>query len=1425
MSGYERILQDLDVVEADDDKPTGFFKFSLKKKIQYLRQLLMFIIPFWDSRMWETPFHRQKEEDRLLMEGRLQYLKDGTKFIDYWLQKVRCPQHSFRSSSCCVFHSAEYFYSCSTVEEGEYDWVKCTERVVQVLDFVQKDETIIAFDMSYQFETIKEPLVLLRCFHNSMANWDFDCLEQTRTITGEMFQHMEDLPRRVMRVFKLFQLFNSCDEEFLQHSLSPLAEKIQKCVSDWRKFRKLNVPKLSLEYPIGMEYETLLCFTDDLQNLVISLYDDLPPQIVQDIRVIQEQLADYKKALIPTWIKIFVESGISYVISKNIYILADDAYNALLVSPPSEEALDLKIIYAQQRIVDIRDDLKKIYSNYQIGDFLKFARLILEDDVLCNTPTTNLLEELTLLHTFIINTKNLFHLNTELQDRYLQIEVQFYNAWWKLWSLLREFKCRKDFLTLSLDIIKDITANMPHPTDLLLDLIKTVVQMPEANELLHELRESIATMEDDKLFVKLLYSLGKNLVETFKMEGAVDVIKDVEIGVIEAARIYILFFRESKDDDCPSTVETVKGFEASLRHAYTKFVDLPMSELEFYDMLVNLKEFGETDTYISVRIGGLCDDLSFWFSFLQRHAMRHERDEEVKQLWTQMMKLGRKVDNMIDTLKEFPNWFNKLRVFYVSEEGMLIKEKLLKFSSTDTSKTEVEILDANDEKKTEKGEANSKDEVNFEEEDSLRTQLTKGSKSLEKISIVGMPGLGKTTLAMSLYKSCAKSFDAKAWCYVGQEFQRKDLLRDITGQISERTSSEINAMGVEGLAKLLKQSLLKKKNYLIVLDDVWDIEAWNALQICFPTGNTGSRILLTSRYKTVGEKVCGDKNVLELNLLSPDKSWHLLENKVFGTKSCPDKLCEVGKGIAKKCGGLPLSIVMIAGVLKNKDETEDSWGEVEQSLDDYLLNGGLNTLELSYKHLSIRMKQCFLYCRAFSKGREIPKSKLVRLWLAERFVENADEQESLEGAAEKYLVDLVDRSLLMVSKRSFDNRIQSCRIHDLLRDFCVQKANEEKFLITVDRWDDPASHQLRGRVCFSSTQDQFMLFKSDEGLTQSGIRSLICPITSQRRFNSLCPMSFIFENFKSLTLLDLEILELDSTFCESVSGLKLLRYLALRGWMKSIPSSIGELRNLETLVVNGIRGEVDVPYTIFNLSKLRHLLVNKRASVAVDHSYPNSLSSLQSFSTPVLSRDAGFQIIARLPNLRKLRCIFLDEHCKFSFFDCLCYLESLRVYYCGFGRFCGKLSFPSSLTKLTLSKFKLPWSEIDKIAVLLPRLEILKLLFKAFEGQLWSTADTFKNLKYLRMEELDIKEWEASEDNFPRLERLVVRRCKLLQTIPEDFGNIGDLMGIEAYWCDVSLVKSVLKIKREQIDCGNMKFETIINPNMLDLNEDDELSD
>ncbi|XP_022846281.1 putative late blight resistance protein homolog R1A-3 [Olea europaea var. sylvestris] len=116
---------------------------------------------------------------------------------------------------------------------------------------------------------------------------------------------------------------------------------------------------------------------------------------------------------------------------------------------------------------------------------------------------------------------------------------------------------------------------------------------------------------------------------------------------------------------------------------------------------------------------------------------------------------------------------------------------------------------------------------------------------------------------------------------------------------------------------------LKGRRYLIVMDDLWDKETWEDLRRLFPDDKNGSRVLFTSRMKNVAMEI--SRAIIEPPLLPPSESWNLLEQKVFKKERCPRELEDIGKQIAENCKGLPLLVVLIAGILSNMEKKESLW--------------------------------------------------------------------------------------------------------------------------------------------------------------------------------------------------------------------------------------------------------------------------------------------------------------------------------------------------------------------------------------------------------------------------------------------------------------------------------------------------------------------
>lgn len=335
-------------------------------------------------------------------------------------------------------------------------------------------------------------------------------------------------------------------------------------------------------------------------------------------------------------------------------------------------------------------------------------------------------------------------------------------------------------------------------------------------------------------------------------------------------------------------------------------------------------------------------------------------------------------------------------------------------------------------------------------ERSILDELIGGRGKLQVISIFGMPGIGKTTLARKLchHPSVSYHFDKTVWCVITQMPQKKKLLVDILTCVGCDIDKDAILDMDEGNLKHRIYQSLKGMRYLMVMDDVWSSNVWEDFQRFLPDDGNGSRVLFTSRQRDVAPS----RSIAhELPLLSDDQCWKLLQQKIFHGKHCPPELEGIGKAIARKCHGLPLTACVIAGVLSSTRKEETSWKNVGKSLNSYEFfdqNFMMQTLELSYKHLPGHLKPCFLYFGVFRKAEQISVKLLKWLWIAQGFTCSKN-QNGAESVAEQYLMELYDKSLIIVAKRRSDGGPKVCVIHDLLHDLCLRIAQKENFLNVV----------------------------------------------------------------------------------------------------------------------------------------------------------------------------------------------------------------------------------------------------------------------------------------------------------------------------------------------------------------------------------------
>ncbi|KAL3379098.1 hypothetical protein AABB24_000025 [Solanum stoloniferum] len=343
----------------------------------------------------------------------------------------------------------------------------------------------------------------------------------------------------------------------------------------------------------------------------------------------------------------------------------------------------------------------------------------------------------------------------------------------------------------------------------------------------------------------------------------------------------------------------------------------------------------------------------------------------------------------------------------------------------------------------------------------IKDRLIVQSSRLEVVPITGMGGIGKTTLARRVYDDSliAYHFYVRAWTNVSQEFDTREIFLGILRSMGVVNDEVERNSTTEQLAERVYRSL-KGRKYLIILDDMWSIEAWKHVKRSFPDDHNGSRILLTTRLVDVASCACSGNSLHQMRFLSEEESWTLLRDKVFGNGRYPPELEKIGRYIGHQCQGLPLAIVAIGGLLSKMSKETSSWENVAEKVGSLMTSDTmdcLNILSLSYNHLPQYLKTCFLYMGVFAETREIPVWKLIKLWIAEGFVKKVNHK-NLEDVAEENLRELVDRSLVLMGKHTSLGKIKTCKMHDLVRDMCLREAQYENFIHFKTRtnlpWED-----------------------------------------------------------------------------------------------------------------------------------------------------------------------------------------------------------------------------------------------------------------------------------------------------------------------------------------------------------------------------------
>ncbi|PHT37375.1 hypothetical protein CQW23_25075 [Capsicum baccatum] len=707
-------------------------------------------------------------------------------------------------------------------------------------------------------------------------------------------------------------------------------------------------------------------------------------------------------------------------------------------------------------------------------------------------------------------------------------------------------------------------------------------------------------------------------------------------------------------------------------------------------------------------------------------------------------------------------------------------------------------------------------------------RLTELLSDLEIVTISGMGGIGKTTLARKAHDhlKIRYHFDIRFWVTISQVYGSRNVLLEALHCISKQTNIDIEKdyekKDDNELADLV-QKKLKGPRYLVIVDDIWSTDVWDSIRAIFPDCNNRSRILLTTRETKVAIYVTPVSHH-EMNTLNLENSWKLLRDKAFGPKyDHPPELEEIGKQIAEKCQGLPLTISVIAGHLSKVARTLESWMDVYRTMGEIIashLDKCLGVLGLSYHNLPNHLKPCFLSMGSFPEDYQAETWRLIQLWIAEGFIRRPESDKTLEEVAEDYLEDLITRNLIIVNKRRFSSEIKVCGMHDLLREFCLTEVEMAKFL-HVERTDvflTLSTQKYNGRR-FSFQINSYSDDRRFKLLT-SVARSVYL---FSKTHNFVRPE--VFSRFHLLRVLAVfNENESYHSIPPVITKLFHLRYLQVRSLAK-LPASISELQNLQTLIYER-NNHATLPEKVWTMKNLRHIHTRKacylpspgRKSILYKHlGMPNLVELSNLYFTSCTN-----EILSSIPNLKRLIAHHNDVPKKSWMnrpvdMSRLTKLEALKCISNAFLSWTPPISikesfFPASLKRLTFSGwFGFPWEDISTL-VKLPNLEELKLKDRAAIGYVWRLHDDdiFESLKLLFRKVL-LTNWVASSDNFPSLKHLVLKKCDNLKEIPIDFGEICSLESIELHYCSTSAGDSARKIEQEQEDMGNNCLKVYIH--------------
>ncbi|KAJ1272129.1 hypothetical protein BS78_06G179300 [Paspalum vaginatum] len=714
------------------------------------------------------------------------------------------------------------------------------------------------------------------------------------------------------------------------------------------------------------------------------------------------------------------------------------------------------------------------------------------------------------------------------------------------------------------------------------------------------------------------------------------------------------------------------------------------------------------------------------------------------------------------------------------------------------------------------------------------------------VAVWGMGGVGKTTLVTNVYRQVVASchFDCAAWVPVSKNFTTEDLLRRIFKELHREVYTgaprDVNQMNYRSLVEAL-QGLLSKKRYLVLLDDVWDADAWYEIRSAFVENGTKSRIIITTRSQDVAN-LANSARIILLKPFHEKEAWCLFSNTTFredADRECPRHLEHWAWKILDRCRGLPLAIVSVGNLLALKEKSEFVWKNVHDSLLwDESTNHGIgqvsSILNLSIDDLPYQLQRCFLYCSIYPEDFFVKRKIRIRMWIAEGFIEEK-KHATMEDVADDYLNQLVQRSLLQVVRKNEFGRAKRFQIHDLIRELILSRSAKE------------------GHFVFSKCTTTFESNRNFRHLIIDRCRSSDLPAPNMASLRSLHGFktdldASLLSRFRLLTVLSLWFVSVNK-LPSSVTSLLNLRYLGIRSTLiKELPNELGRLHKLQTLDAKWSMVQ-RLPSSITKLKGLRHLILFRRK--AADFSFqfpgkaavlPGGMENLTCLQT-LKYIEADEKMIRSLGSLKHMRSLELygvhegnlihlpSSISKMSHLICLGIVsrdadvqldlesfspppQKLQKFRLTGRLIGGKLpswfGHLSSLMQLQLHSSELKEDSI-RLLSLLPMLFDLSLVDAYEEKSLAFAAGDFPVLRKLRLDGLaKLSQLEFQRGSLVDLEKLILSQCSELTKIPQGIENLMHLKNLKLSGMPIGLTEKIQEKKESEENHQDARHKTIV---------------